>query len=84
MQLKHGIMPQGTLFVPLYGTRFRHSPLVGMNLSVAIGVYKNAVLFPVASTLRFVVDVVVMPARIFRDWLVAVRADAFLFLPKLQ
>jgi hypothetical protein len=55
-----------------------------MSLSMAVGVYKNAVLFPVASTFRFVGDVVVMPASVFRDWLVAVRADAFLFLPKLQ
>jgi len=84
MQLKHGIMPQGTLFVPLYGTRFRYSPLVGMNLSMAVGVYKNAVLFPVAPTFRFVDDVVVMPACVFRNWLVAVRADASLFLPEFQ
>jgi len=46
--------------------------------------YKNAVLSPVASTLRFVDDMVVVPAGTFRDWLVAVRADAFLFLPELQ
>ena len=77
-------MPQGTLFVPLYGTRFRYGPLCGMNLPMAIGMYKNAVLSPVASTLRFVDDMVVVPAGTFRDWLVAVRADAFLFLPELQ
>ena len=77
-------MPQGTLFVPLYGTRFRYSPLVGMNLSMAVRMYKNAVLSPVASTLRFVDDVVVVPTRFHSDWLVAVRADAFLFLPQFQ
>ena len=77
-------MPQGTLFVPLGGTRFRYGSLCGMNLSMAVGMYKNAVLCPVASTLRFVDDMVVVPAGTFRDWLVAVRADAFLFLPELQ
>ena len=77
-------MPQGTLFVPLYGTRFRYSSLVGMNLPMAVGVYKNAVLSPVAPTFRFVDDVVVVPTRFLRDWLVAVWTDAFLFLPKLQ
>ena len=77
-------MPQGTLFVPLYGTRFRYGSLFGMNLSMAIGMYKNAVLCPVASTLRFVNDVMVVPARFLHDWLVAVRADAFLFFPELQ
>ena len=77
-------MPRGTLFVPLYGTRFRHSYLFGMNLHMTIGVYKNAVLWPVAATFRFVDDVVVMPAGFLRDWLVADRADASLFLPELQ
>jgi len=55
-----------------------------MNLSMTIGVDQNAVLSPVATTLRFMDDVVVMPTRFYRDWLVAVRADAFLFLPELQ
>ena len=77
-------MPQGTLFVPLCGTRFRYGSLCGMNLPMAIGGYKNAVLYPVTATFRFVDDVVVVPAGFFRQWLVAVRADAFLFLPELQ
>ncbi len=55
-----------------------------MNLPMAVGMYKNAVLSPVASTFRFVDDVVVVPTGFCRDWLVAVRADAFLFLPQLQ
>ena len=77
-------MPQGTLFVPLCGTRFRHGPLVGVNLPMTIGMHKNAVLCSVASTLRFVNDVVVVPTRFFRDWLVADWTDAFLFIPELQ
>ena len=77
-------MPQGTLFVPLYGTRFRYGPLVGVNLPMAVGVYKNAVLYPVAPTFRFVDDMVVVPTRFFRDWLVAVWTDTFLFFPELQ
>ena len=51
---------------------------------MAIGVHKNTVLYPVASTFRFVDDMVVMPASLYCDWLVAVWADAFLFLPELQ
>ena len=77
-------MPQGALFAPLCGTRFRYGPLCGMNLPMAVGVYKNAVLCLVASTFRFVDDVVVVPTRFFCDWLVAIRADASLFLPQFQ
>ena len=51
---------------------------------MAVGVYKNAVLSPVATTLRLMDGVVVVPARFYRDWLFAVRTDAFLFLPQLQ
>ena len=55
-----------------------------MNLFMAIRVYKNAVLCLVAATVCFVGYVVVVPTGILRDWLIAERADAFLFLPELQ
>jgi hypothetical protein len=84
MQLKHGIMPQGTLFVPLYGTRFRYSPLCGVNLPMAVGVYKNAILYSVAATFRFMDDVVVVPTCFYRDWLFAIWTDAFLSFPQFQ
>jgi hypothetical protein len=51
---------------------------------MTIGMHKSAVLCPVASTFRFEDDVVVVPTCFLRDWLVAVWADAFLFIPELQ
>ena len=77
-------MPQGTLFVPLFGTRFRYGLLCGMNLPMTIGMDKNAVLCLLAPTFRFIDDVVVVPTCFLRDWLVAVWTDAFLFIPELQ
>jgi len=77
-------MPRGTLFVPLYGTRFRYGPLVGMNLPMTVGMYQNAVLSPVAPTFRFVDDMVVVPTCFLCDWLIAVWTDAILFIPELQ
>src|SRR5215467_13438828 len=68
----------------LYGTRFRHSPFVGMNLSMTVGVDQDAVLCLVASPILFVDDMVVVPTRFFRDWLLAFRTDAPLFLPQFQ
>src|SRR5215472_11340366 len=82
IQLKHGIMPLGTLSVPLYGTRFRYRSLFGMNLVMAVRVYKNAVLRAVASSCCLVDNMMVVPTCFFRYRLVAVRADAFLFFPK--
>jgi len=51
---------------------------------MAIRVYKDAVLCLIAATACFMSNVVVVPIGVFRDWLFAERAEAFLFLPELQ
>ena len=52
-----------------------------MHLFMAVGVYQGAVLCFIAATFRLVDDMVVVPTGIFRNWLVAHRAETFLVLP---
>ena len=55
-----------------------------MNLSVTVGMNKDAVLCIVCATQRFVDDVVVVPSRYLGNGLVTNWADASLFLPQVQ
>ncbi len=55
-----------------------------MNLSVAIGMDQDAVLYGICAAQRFVHDVVIMPPRDLRDGLGADGADASLFFPEVQ
>ena len=55
-----------------------------MNLSVAVRVDQDAVLYSVCPTQRFIDDVVVVPACHLGDGLATDGADASLFLPKKQ
>ena len=54
-----------------------------MNLSVAIGMNQDAVLYPVCAPHRFVHDMVVMPRCYVRDWLGAERANTALLFPQV-
>ena len=51
---------------------------------MAVGMDKYAVLYPVATTFRFMDDMVVVPTSFYRDWLFALWTDAFLSFPQFQ